>query len=142
MGEFWIRVQRLRESAFIPQRATDHAAGYDLFTDRACVVYPGCQVEIPLGIATAFPPAWAAMILDRSSLGRAGIARHAGLIDADYRGEWIVLLRNHGEQKLQFAPGEKVAQVVFVPVATAEPWVVEELPSSFRGDGGFGSTGR
>jgi dUTP pyrophosphatase len=124
-----------------PKRSTPAAAAYDLYTPNQVNIDPGELKIIPIGIAVAFPEGWAAMIFDRSGLGIQGIQRHAGLIDPDYRGEWKIALMNHGSQPMRFVAGDRIAQVAFVEVGQKEPEEVDELPTTVRGAGGFGSTG-
>ncbi len=124
-----------------PKRATPAAAAYDLYTPEQVVIEPGELKIIPIGIAVAFAEGWGAMVFDRSGLGIQGIQRHAGLLDPDYRGEWKIALMNHGSLPMRFVPGDRIAQVAFVEVGQSEPEIVDMLPITARGLGGFGSTG-
>lgn len=141
MSDFWLKVLPKRPWT-VPTRSTDGAAAYDLYATHDAVIEPGEQAEFPLEFSAAFPRGWAAQIWDRSSMGRRALHRMAGLIDADYRGEWIIILRNHGHSPKEIRLGDRIAQVVFVPVGLANPEIVYELPESVRAEGGFGSTGR
>ncbi|MGD8809339.1 MAG: dUTP diphosphatase [Gammaproteobacteria bacterium] len=132
----------------LPARATDGSAGVDL---RACIdapleLAPGDCRLIGTGIAIHLAdPGLAAMILPRSGLGhRHGIVlgNLVGLIDSDYQGEVMVSCWNRGTERFRIEPGERIAQLVVVPVVPVEFNVVGEFAESRRGAGGFGHTGR
>ncbi len=131
----------------LPTYATEHAAGLDLRAaiDHVEVIHPGCRVAIPTGIAVAIPVGFEAQIRPRSGLAlKYGVTvlNSPGTIDADYRGEILVVLINHGDAAFDVARGERIAQIVFAPVCQANLQVVENLPDSVRGKRGFGSSGR
>lgn len=139
---------RLGEAFPLPDYATEGAAGMDL---RACVdaalsVAPGETILIPTGIAIHMEQTdLAAMLLPRSGLGhKHGIVlgNLVGLIDSDYQGQVFVSCWNRGAASFTIEPGERIAQMVFVPVVRAEFEVVSEFDASQRGAGGFGHTGR
>jgi dUTP pyrophosphatase len=140
--------ERIGKSIEFPAYATDGSAGLDL---RAClsqplVLEPGDTQLIGTGLAIHIAdPALAALILPRSGLGhKHGIVlgNLVGLIDSDYQGELMVSCWNRGQTRFTVEPGERLAQLVLVPVVQAEFEVVDEFDSSHRGTGGFGSTGR
>ncbi len=139
--------KRLREGAQLPQRQTEGAAGYDL---RACVeapvtLEPGEGYSFPTGLAGEIPQGLVGLIFCRSGLGvKHGVSlpNCVGVIDSDYRGELIVPLRNFGDKAYTIQPGERIAQLVIVPVALPRLEEARELSSTQRGTGGFGSTGR
>jgi dUTP pyrophosphatase len=131
----------------LPRRATSGSAGLDL---RACLdapltLEPGQTHLVPTGIAIHLAdPGFAAVLLPRSGLGhKHGIVlgNLVGLIDSDYQGQVMVSLWNRGERAYEIQPGERIAQMVVVPVVPVEVEVVEEFEASARGAGGFGSTG-
>lgn len=130
----------------IPKYATSGSAGADL---TACIAEPilitaGKTEKIPTGIALAVPEGYAAFIYARSGLAsKFGIApaNCVGVVDSDYRGEVLVALSNHSDKDYTVEPFERIAQLVIAPVAQAE-FTVEELSSTDRGEGGFGSTGK
>ena len=131
-----------------PAYATPGSAGMDL---RACIDEPltipaGERGMIPTGLAIALPgPEWVALVYARSGLAiKHGLApaNCVGVIDSDYRGEIIVALLNSSKEDYTIEPGERVAQLVIMPVTQARVSVVEELDETERGTGGFGSTGR
>lgn len=140
--------KRIGQSIAFPAYATDGSAGLDL---RAClsqslVLEPGETELIGTGLAIHIAdPALAAMILPRSGLGhKHGIVlgNLVGLIDSDYQGELMVSCWNRGHSRFTVEPGERLAQLILVPVVHAEFEVVDSFTNSDRGDGGFGSTGR
>jgi dUTP pyrophosphatase len=132
----------------LPAYATDGSAGLDL---RACldaplVLAPGATQLIPTGIAIHIAdPGLAAVVLPRSGLGhKHGIVlgNLVGLIDSDYQGQLFVSCWNRGQTVFTIEPGERIAQLVIVPVVQVEFDVVEGFSASERGAGGFGSSGR
>lgn len=131
----------------MPEYATDGAAGVDL---RACLdtslqVDPGQTHLVPSGIAVHMAdPELAAVVLPRSGLGhKKGIVlgNLVGLIDSDYQGQIMISVWNRGNEAVSIEPGERVAQMVFVPVKRVQFDVVEDFQASERGAGGFGHTG-
>lgn len=141
-----LRIRLTRPQAVLPRRATDGSAGYDLSaaTDTPLRVEHGQVTAVPTGIAIELAPGTAALVLGRSGLGsKHGIcpANAVGLIDSDYRGELVVNLTCHKPEGYTIQPGERVAQMVIVPVLTPELQPVDELSETARGAGGFGSTG-
>jgi dUTP pyrophosphatase len=131
----------------LPSRATAGSAGLDL---RACIeqpldLQPGAAELIPTGLAIHLAdPGLAAMIVPRSGLGhKHGIVlgNLVGLIDSDYQGELLISCWNRGTKPFRIEPGERVAQLVVVPVVQVEFEVVESFAESRRGSGGFGHTG-
>jgi len=141
-----LRVARVREGAMLPQRAHEGDAGLDLFAVDATRIAPGARASVPTGIAIEIPPDHAGLVLPRSGLAaRHGIAlvNAPGLIDSGYRGEVRVLLLNTDRREpFTVGPGDRIAQLLVVPVASVEPVAVAELARSTRGEEGFGSTGR
>ena len=142
-----MRWKRLREGAQLPQRKTEGAAGYDLC---ACVeapvtLQPGDSYLFPTGIACEIPRGCVGLIFTRSGLGiKKGVAvrNGVGVIDSDYRGELHVGLANFSSQAYTVSPGERVAQLVIVPICLPQLEEVEELSATALGEGGFGSTGQ
>ena len=105
---------------------------------------PGERTMVPTGIAVAIPEGHAGLVAPRSGLAHrlgVGVVNAPGIIDAGYRGEVRVLLVNHGSEPILLERGERIAQLLVVPVAAVEFVEVEELPPSVRGENGFGSTG-
>lgn len=146
--QFKILDPRLGNSIELPDYATNGSAGIDL---RACLdenltLNPGETVLIPTGIAIHIDdPALAAMILPRSGLGhKHGIVlgNLVGLIDSDYQGQIFVSCWNRGDTAFEIVVGERIAQMLFVPVVQVAFEQVTEFSASERGSGGFGHTGR
>lgn len=140
--------ERLGKDIPMPEYATNGSAGLDL---RAClaestVLAPGDCLLIPTGIAIHIgEPNWAAVILPRSGLGhKHGIVlgNLVGLIDSDYQGQIFVSCWNRGHESFTVHVGERIAQMVFVPIVQAEFERVDTFDESVRGSGGFGHTGR
>lgn len=137
---------RLKPSAIIPRYMTDHAAGMDLHAalDAEVVLPPGGRALIPTGLALEIPPGFEGQVRPRSGLAlKQGIAlvNSPGTIDADYRGEVGVIVINHGDQPVVFAPGDRIAQLVIAPVTRVTFKEVQELGETGRAGGGFGHTG-
>ena len=139
--------QRLGNDIPMPHYGTDGSAGLDL---RACleqdtVLEPGQTKLIPTGMSIYIEdPDLAAMILPRSGLGHKHgvvLGNLVGLIDSDYQGELMVSCWNRGHEAFTIPVGERIAQMVIVPVVQAEFDIVEEFEATDRGEGGFGSTG-
>ncbi len=142
-----VAVKKLNPQAILPTYGSPEAAGADLYAclDAPVCVQPGETVWIPTGLAMEIPAGYAGLIYARSGLGvKRGLApaNKVGVIDSDYRGEIRVVLLNHGKKTQTVSPGERIAQMVITPVVQAEFEAVEELETSVRGQGGFGSTGR
>ena len=131
----------------LPEYATEGSAGLDLraCTDSAITLEPGQTELIPTGIAIHIgDPSLAATILPRSGLGhKHGIVlgNLVGLIDSDYQGQLFVSCWNRGQTTYTIEVGDRIAQLVFLPVVQAEFNVVDEFDESFRGEGGFGHSG-
>jgi dUTP pyrophosphatase len=140
-----LRVRRLDRAARLPVRAHEDDAGYDLHALEAATLAPGERAMLRTGIAIALPPGHAGLVLPRSGLAaRHGIAivNAPGLIDAGYRGEVKVLLLNTDRSAtFQVSPGDRIAQLVIVAVATPEVVEADALAATLRGEGGFGSSG-
>jgi dUTP pyrophosphatase len=143
-GATTLRVRRLDPAARLPTRAYEGDAGLDLYALEAAELSPGERVSVRTGIAVEIPAGLAGLILPRSGLAaRHGIAlvNAPGLIDAGYRGEVRVLLLNTDRvASFSLAKGERIAQLVLVPVETPDVAEVDELAASDRGAGGFGSS--
>ena len=141
-----LRVTRLSGEARLPQRAHDGDAGLDLHAAEAARLEPGGRVSVGTGIAIEVPDGHAGLVLPRSGLAkRHGIAlvNAPGLIDSGFRGEVRVLLLNtDATSEFRIAAGDRIAQLLLVPIAVAGAVEAEALTESARGSGGFGSSGR
>ena len=144
---FKMKIKKLNERATIPTYGTDFAAGADLYSceEGEITVAPGETRFVHTGIALEIPHGYVGLVYARSGLStKRGLApaNKVGVIDCDYRGEIMVALYNQSSAVQTLAVGERVAQIVFTKYDTAEFEVVDELDSTERGAGGFGSTGR
>lgn len=141
-----LRVAKLKDGASLPSRAHEGDAGLDLYACESAHIGPGERWSVGTGIGVEVPEGHAGLVLPRSGLARDhGIAlvNGPGLIDAGYRGELRVLLLNTDPaETFRVEPGERIAQLLIVPIAIAEPVEVDALTESVRGRGGFGSSGR
>ncbi|HVV84759.1 MAG TPA: dUTP diphosphatase [Kofleriaceae bacterium] len=138
--------QRLRADAVIPRPMTAGAAGMDLTAalDAPVVLAPGARAAVGTGLAMALPDGFEGQVRPRSGLARSHgvtVLNAPGTIDADYRGEVVVLLVNLGSEPVTITGGQRIAQLVVAPVASVTVAEVDALPASARGAGGFGSTG-
>lgn len=142
-----VQIKKLRPDAVIPKYMTEHAAGLDLCAaiDAPIVIAPGARVAISTGLAFAIPAGFEGQVRPRSGLAKnhgVTVVNSPGTVDADYRGPVTILLINHGREPVTIAPADRIAQLVIAPVVQAELIETEELDSTARGAGGFGSTGR
>ena len=142
-----IRVKKLKPNAILPTYGSIEAAGADLYAclEAPVTVAPGDSVFVPTGLAMEIPKGCAGLIYARSGLAckrDLAPANKVGVIDSDYRGEFIVVLHNHGAKPQQIAHGERIAQLVITPVFTPGFAEVDELSDTQRAAGGFGSTGK
>lgn len=139
-------VSKLVEGALVPTRAHEGDAGLDLYACEAAHIGPGERWSVGTGIAIEVPDGHAGLVLPRSGIAREHgitLVNAPGLIDSGYRGEVRVLLLNTDPAEIfRVEAGDRIAQLVLAPVASADPVEVAELSGSVRGDGGFGSTGR
>lgn len=129
----------------LPRYETPGSAGLDLRADEPLSLAPGERRLVPTGLAIEIPPGYEGQVRPRSGLAArhgVGMVNAPGTIDSDYRGEVGVLLVNHGRDPVVFARGDRIAQLVIAAVAHAEVELVDSLPLTGRGEGGFGSTGR
>ena len=142
-----IKLKKLNDTAKIPERGSDYAAGYDLFANISenVEILAHETKLIGTGISCAIPAGYFGGIFARSGLSlKEGLrpANCVGVIDADYRGEIKVSLHNDSEVKRVVEPNQKIAQLVVVPFLSVEFNEVDELDDTDRGEGGFGSTGK
>lgn len=131
----------LHPRAAMPALGTATAAGYDLVTPESVTLAPGERRTIPLGLCMAFPGHLHGRIESRSGLALKGMVVLTGVIDADYRGEVMVIMQNFSTQAYEFAAGDRVAQLVLRPTIHMPFRRVDSLSETARGSGGFGSTG-
>ncbi len=136
-----IRVRRLDERASLPTRAHAGDAGLDLYALEPVTVAPGAGLRARTGVALEIDHGWVGMIADRSSLASKGLKTAGGIIDAGYRGEVQVVLWNLSLEPIELKAGDRIAQLLLLPVGLAAVTQVTELSDSSRGAGGFGSSG-
>jgi dUTP pyrophosphatase len=146
MSSIQLRIRRLPHCHSVPKYASEGAAGMDLYAaiEEEKSLSPGERMRMPTGVAIEIPPGYQGQVVPRSGLAdRHGISltNCVGTIDSDYRGEVQVLIINHGNEPFTFKRGDRVAQLVLVAVPPVEIVEVDELSTSARGAGGFGSTG-
>ncbi len=143
-----IKIKKLRENAIIPSRGSLFAAGYDLY---ACLdgenitIEPHKSAKIGTGIAAALPAGYFGAIFARSGLATKQNLRPAncvGVVDSDYRGEFIVCLHNDSDEMKVINAGERIAQLVLMPFMEMDFIETDALDETERGVGGFGSTGK
>ncbi|MDP4126210.1 MAG: dUTP diphosphatase [Bacillota bacterium] len=143
-----VKIKKVRNNSLVlPTYATAASAGVDLCADllEPMMIHPGENVKIPTGLAIELPSRhMVALVFARSGLANRygiGLTNGVGVIDADYRGEIQVLMQNLGNQSVSVKPGDRIAQMLFMPVFQALFEEVSELQETPRGLGGFGSTG-
>jgi dUTP pyrophosphatase len=138
-----VAVKRLHPEAILPKQGKPGDAGYDLHAMTGKQLNPGQRETFATGIAVAIPDGYAGIIKPRSGLAnRHGLNVLAGVIDSSYRGDIGVVIHNTDpEEPYAIQPWERIAQLLVVPVAAVEFETVLDLPSTERGEGGFGSTG-
>jgi dUTP pyrophosphatase len=146
-------VELIDALATMPRRGSEKAAGFDLsmvsagssFADTfspAFALHPGKRALFKTGLKIALPEGYYARIAPRSGLAvKQGIDVLAGVIDEDYRGEWVVILQNFGATTVEFSTGDRIAQFILTPYGTHAAVSVAQLDATARGVGGFGSTG-
>lgn len=143
-----LKIKRLTDTAILPTRGTSGSAGYDLYADieDEVTINPREIVKVKTGVAIALPSAeFGAFIFARSGLSiKHGIspANCVGVVDSDYRGEIMVGLTNFSNEPYTIKKGERIAQMIIMPVVCPTLCEVSTLDDTSRGEGGFGSTGK
>jgi dUTP pyrophosphatase len=138
-----IKIMKLHEGAIIPTRAYPNDAGLDLYSLFDCHIEYSQGKTMRTGIAVLIPDGYVGLLNDRSSLARRGLKVLGGVIDSGYTGEIHVVARNiAGEKPISIVKGDRIAQLIIMPIVVPKVLVVTELPMSERGKKGFGSTGR
>ncbi len=137
-----IKIKKLHPDAIIPHYAHSGDAGLDIYSNENAIIPPKERMLISTGLAIELPEGYVSLIKDKSGIAyKRGLTHMAGVIEYTYTGEYKILLYNTTEQPYEIKKGEKIAQLVIVPVATADIEEVQELSETQRGDGAFGSTG-
>ena len=139
-----MRIKPISDNFIMPTKGSNDAGAIDLYMPEAGSV-DGTETKIPLGFAAAIPKGYVGLLLPRSGVG----AKHGlelnntcGVIDADYRGEWLAVMRTKSGKEFSWKQGERVLQCVLVPVLSPTLEQVEDLDATDRGEGGFGSSGK
>lgn len=158
MSKLNVKIKKLHPDAEMPKYATRGAAGFDFVAAEKSVIYPGQSVLIKTGLSFEVPEGFELQVRPRSGLSlktKLRVANSPGTVDSDYRGEVCIIMTNTGQHQMQTASdttdedepifiekGDRIAQGVICPVYQAEFDLVEDLSHTYRGAGGFGSTGK
>jgi len=142
-----VLIKKLDSKAKLPSYKTDGSSGMDLmaFTNNIIKIAPNSSALIPTGLSVAIPKDCEIQIRPRSGLAinsSISVLNTPGTIDSDYRGELKVILFNHGKKEFVVNHNDRIAQMVLMPILKVEFEEVKILPETFRGTGGFGSTGK
>lgn len=142
-----INIKKLNDKAMIPTIGSQHSAGMDLYAciDSSIIIMPHSTIKVGTGLAMELPEGYFGAIFARSGLAtKQGLrpANAVGVVDSDYRGEYIVALHNDTDIPQTITPAERIAQLVIIPYLSIEFEEVGNLSETDRGTGGFGSTGK
>lgn len=137
-----IEFKRLDEKALVPTRSHKTDAGLDIYSLESGQLLPGEGKMFKTGIAANFIPGYVGMLADRSSMSKKGFKLAGGICDAGFTGEIGVMLRNISNGLLKVEAGDRIAQLLIIPICTPEPKEVSELNESERGSKGWGSSGK
>ena len=142
-----ILIKKTNKEVITPKYKTDGSSGVDLsaFLEKKIVIKPNSSELIPTGLQVAIPEEFEIQIRPRSGLAAKesiGVLNSPGTIDSDYRGELKIILFNHSNKDFIINNGDRIAQMVLVPILKMEFEEVDSLPNTVRGQGGFGSTGK
>ena len=142
-----ILIKKTSKEVITPKYKTDGSSGVDLsaFLEKKVVIKPNSSDLIPTGLQVAIPEEFEIQIRPRSGLAAKesiGVLNSPGTIDSDYRGELKIIVFNHGNKNFIINNGDRIAQMVLVPILKMEFEEVDSLPNTVRGQGGFGSTGK
>jgi len=137
-----IKIKKLKEGAKLPTYHHPGDVGMDVYSMETKTLLPGEHYFFYHGFAMEFPIGYAAMVKDKSSISKAGMHAIGGVFDAGYRGEYNTHLVNLSDEPYTVEEGDKVSQIVMIPVSIAELEEADTLSESARGEGAFGSTGK
>ena len=137
-----IKIKKLKENAKLPKYHHPGDIGMDMYAMETVTMKPGEHYRFWHGFALEFPEGYGAIIMDKGSISKAGLAHMGGVYDAGYRGEYNTLLVNLSDKPYTFEEGDKVAQLVIMPIEIVELEETDTLSESARGEGKFGSTGK
>jgi dUTP pyrophosphatase len=138
-----LKFKKLKPEAVIPNYAHDDDMGFDLYSCEDCILQPGEKHSFNIGIASEIQKGYGVLIKDKGRIGTLGVHVLAGVLDAGYRGEWMVVLVNFSKEPFEIKAGNKIAQGIHLQVE--QPTIIEttdELSETERGAGGWGSTGK
>lgn len=133
---------KLDEGAKMPTKAHSTDAGFDIYTPHDVTVKAGESAAVKTGVHMVIPRGWCGLLVSKSGLNTKMDIQTTGLVDASYTGEIVVKVQNHGSVDYHFEKGDKVSQIVILPVCDVVLEKTDELPFTERGDNGFGSSGR
>ena len=137
-----IKIEKLKTEVKIPVYANPEDAGLDVFSQEYIILKPGKPHVFNLGFKAEIPEGHVALVWDKGGFGKAGIKTLAGVIDASYRGEWVVILQNLSRKNFKVRKGDKIAQILIQKVEKVKIINTDKLTKSLRGEGKFGSSGR
>ena len=137
-----VKVKKLNPEAMLPNYAHEGDAGLDFYSCEDTIIYPNERKLVSTGISMEFPKGYVALVWDKSGIAsKKGVETMAGVIDCHYRGEIKILLHNNDKEPYEIKKSQKIAQILIQPVERVNIIEVNELTSTQRGEGGFGSTG-
>jgi len=142
-----VLIKKLNEKVELPEYKTTGSSGLDLtaFIEKKIIIMPGKNALVPTGISIAIPEDTEVQIRPRSGLAaknNISVLNTPGTIDSDYRGEIKVILFNYGDKEFTVNNNDRIAQMILMPILKVDFEIVETLPETIRGSGGFGSTGK
>ncbi len=138
-----LKIKKLRPDTKLPTYAHPGDAGFDLYIPDDLTIQPGERLSIPLGLAMEIPDGYTGLLLDKSGLShKHGLKSFGGVIDAGYRGEFHAGIMNLSDKPYTFSKGDKIMQMLIMPVAHADIIESDSLSESPRGAGAFGSSGK
>jgi dUTP pyrophosphatase len=137
-----VKIKKLKEEAKLPSYAHEGDVGMDMYAMETVTIAPMEHYRFWHGFALEFPIGYAGIVKDKSSISKAGLHQMGGVFDAGYRGEYNTHLVNLSDKPYTVEEGDKVSQLLILPVAIGELEVVDNLGDSERGEGMFGSTGK
>lgn len=137
-----VKIKRLKENAKLPTYANPGDVGMDVCSMETITIPPMGHYRFYHGFAMEFPEGYMAKVFDKSSISKAGLHTMGGVFDAGYRGEYNTHLVNLSDKSYTIEEGDKVSQIIILPVSIAEIEETDTLSESVRGEGAFGSTGR
>ncbi len=144
MNFLTVEVKKTHPDATIPSYGSAEAAGFDFYSVQDYTIEPGQTILVDTGISVSFEPGYKLEVVPRSGISLKTplrVANSPGTVDSDYRGKVCVIMQNTGKETQKIFKGERIAQGIIVPIYRAHFVEVEELDSTARGEGGFGSTG-